>query len=223
MIVCAPSGHARAQLGDNWGHLHEVGPRAEDVGDMHRAGRVPAWSGARRRGFASCGAAVVGTHTRPAPRARSHPPALRRGAAPRRAVDVHVPVPAEGRHIVVCMNQRPIRGEAGKLKRFGRDVLQAALVDLTSKALLYVGGGLLVAFLLLIFFGGSLPAWLLALIALVAVIVVSSRGVTSVACVARSGAVTAKSRSWSRSSRALQSLRVRWGRPDAGQDALPTV
>ena len=95
-----------------------------------------------------------------------------RSAAPRRAVDVHVPVPAEGRRIVVCMNQRPIRGEAGKVKRFGRDVLQAALVDLTSKALLYVGGGLLVAFLLLVFFGGSVPAWLLAVVALVAVVVV---------------------------------------------------
>src|ERR1039458_10811511 len=127
--------------GDHRRHPHVGRPRAEYVGDMHRAGRVPAWPGARWRGFASCGAAVVGTHTRPAPRARSHPPALRRGAAPRRAVDMHVPVPAEGRHIVVCMNQTPVRGEAGKLKRFGRDVLQAALVDLTSKALLYVGGG----------------------------------------------------------------------------------
>ena len=70
------------------------------------------------------------------------------------------------------MNQTPIRGEAGKLKRFGRDLLQAALVDLTSKALLYVGGGLLAAFLLLVFFGGPVPTWLLALIALVAVVVV---------------------------------------------------
>src|ERR1039458_4510155 len=70
------------------------------------------------------------------------------------------------------MNQTPIRGEAGKVKRFGRDVLQAALVDLTSKALLYVGGGLLVALLLLVFFGGSVPAWLLAVVALVAGIVV---------------------------------------------------
>ena len=70
------------------------------------------------------------------------------------------------------MNQRPIRGEAGKLERFGHDLLQAALVDLTSKALLHVAGSLVVAFLLLVLFGGPVPAWLLALIALVAVIVV---------------------------------------------------
>jgi hypothetical protein len=58
-------------------------------------------------------------------------------------------VPAEGLRIVVCMNQTPVRDEAGKVRRFGRDVLQAALVDLTSKALLYVGGGLVAAFLFL--------------------------------------------------------------------------
>lgn len=70
------------------------------------------------------------------------------------------------------MNETPVRDEAGKVKRFGRDVLQAALVDLTSKALLYVGGGLVAAFLLLVFFGGSVPAWLLAVVALVATVVV---------------------------------------------------
>ena len=70
------------------------------------------------------------------------------------------------------MNQTPIRGEAGKLKRFGHDLLQTALVDLSYKALPYVGGGLLVAFLLLVLFGGSVPAWLLAVVALVAVVVV---------------------------------------------------
>ena len=43
------------------------------------------------------------------------------------------------------MNQTPVPGAAGKVKRLGRDVLQAALVDLTSKMLLYFGGGLVAA------------------------------------------------------------------------------
>jgi hypothetical protein len=66
-------------LGDDRGHLDEVRPRAEDVGDPHGGGRAAAWANARRRGSASCGAAIFGTHPRPAPRARSHPPALHPG------------------------------------------------------------------------------------------------------------------------------------------------
>jgi hypothetical protein len=65
----------------------------------------------------------------------------------------------------------PAGREPDEVQRFGRDVLRAALVDLTSKGLLYVGGSLIAGFVLLVVVGGSVPAWLLAVVALVAAIV----------------------------------------------------
>jgi len=46
-----------------------------------------------------------------------------------------------------------------KVQRFRKEVLRAAAVDLTGKALVVVGGSLLAAFALLVWQGGSIPAW----------------------------------------------------------------
>lgn len=64
----------------------------------------------------------------------------------------------------------------GWLSRLGGDVVYAAVVDLTGKALVYLGIVFLAALGLLIWQGGSVPAWLLlipiALAALLAVFIV---------------------------------------------------
>lgn len=60
------------------------------------------------------------------------------------------------------------------MDRFIREVLRAALVELTSKALIYVSIGLLASFALLVVFGGSVPAWLLAVALLSALAVLAA-------------------------------------------------
>jgi GAF domain-containing protein len=64
------------------------------------------------------------------------------------------------------------RPQPNEVERFRRDVLRAALVDLTSKGLVYVSGALVALFLLLVVSGGSVPAWLLAVVALLAALIV---------------------------------------------------
>lgn len=71
------------------------------------------------------------------------------------------------------MSEQP---EKNSVERFGRDVFRAAVVALTSKALLYAAGSLAAAFVLLVIFGGSVPAWLLALVLLAAAVALSLSG-----------------------------------------------
>ncbi len=98
------------------GHLDEVRPRADHVGDPHGAARVAAWANARRRGFASCGAAVFGTHPRPAPRTRSHPPALRPGRGfLRRLPPFAVEDARERGPHCVCRPRRRILSQAARI------------------------------------------------------------------------------------------------------------
>jgi len=52
-------GEAPAQLADHGRHLDEVRPCADDVGDLHGAGRVAAWAGARQSRRSSWGAFAV--------------------------------------------------------------------------------------------------------------------------------------------------------------------
>lgn len=63
------------------------------------------------------------------------------------------------------------RSTQNEVERFGREVLRAAVVSLTSKGLLYVAGSLVAAVVLLVVLGGTVPAWLLALVVLVAAVV----------------------------------------------------
>lgn len=62
----------------------------------------------------------------------------------------------------------PRRQQAAPVRRFARDVLRGAVVDVTAKALSAAGLALLAAFALLVIEGGTVPAWTLAATLLVA-------------------------------------------------------
>jgi GAF domain-containing protein len=62
------------------------------------------------------------------------------------------------------------RGNVEAIKRFGSDVLRGIAVDLTARAMLFVGVSLLAAFALLVVEGGTLPAWVTALAVLLALV-----------------------------------------------------
>ncbi len=58
-------------------------------------------------------------------------------------------------------------GDGNRVERVGKEIVRAAAVDLTGKALIFVGGSFLAAFALLIWQGGSIPAWTVAILVVV--------------------------------------------------------
>jgi GAF domain-containing protein len=62
------------------------------------------------------------------------------------------------------------KSNATPARHFAEDVIRAAAVDLTGKALLFVGGSVVAAVALLIWQGGSVPAWVTAALLVVAAV-----------------------------------------------------
>jgi hypothetical protein len=66
---------------------------------------------------------------------------------------------------------REERGGEVAVKRFAKDVAYGVAVDLTKTVVLFIGGSVLAAVALLIWQGGSVPAWVAALAVLLAVVI----------------------------------------------------